>query len=454
MGVDDASKPEGAAALRKENKRLTRQIRQLERVFRTSEAMARQSRSAVQRSLLNLQKQTNDLALAKEAAEAGLAAKDRFLATMSHEIRTPMNGVIGCIDILTMGQLGDEERGLVNTLKDSAENLMALLNDVLDFAKLQDGQTVVESCSIDIAHLVNGVCAPEKARCTMKKIDVNFTIDPDLPKEFLGDPHRLRQVLGNLIGNAIKFTSTGTISINVESADEGRRIYFEVRDTGIGMKPEVLGSIFGAFTQADESTARRFGGTGLGLAISAALVAAMGGLLEVASEVDEGSRFYFSIPLEVQTAAEILDTPDASAEASLQEALSTQMFTGMRVLLVDDNPVNRIVGRKLIERLGCTVELASSGVEGAFMALDDDWDAVLMDCSMPEVDGFQATAMIRDMDCPRSMVRIIALTALTMQGDRERCLEAGMDDYMQKPLRLPHLRAALVRATEQKEDAA
>ncbi len=442
MSDDGAPQPEDTKALRKEIKRSERRIRQLERTVRTSENMARQAQAAVERSLQDLQQKTADLEVAKEAAEAGMAAKDRFLATMSHEIRTPMNGVIGCIELLSGSQLEAGDRGLVETLKDSAENLMVLLNDILDFAKIQDGQSMIESLPLDIEQLVSSVCAPEQARCSMRSIVVSSEIHPDLPEGLLGDPHRLRQILSNLVSNAIKFTHDGTVSVQVAPSDGGQRLYFEVKDTGIGMKPEVLKSIFSAFTQADESMARRFGGTGLGLAISASLVSAMGGQLEVESEEGEGSRFYFSIPVQLAVPAQ----HSAAPTGTLTDAVPEQSLDEVRVLLVDDNPINRIVGRKLIERLGCQVDLATSGVEAAHMALTEDWDIVMMDCSMPEVDGFEATKLIREAGVPRSQVRIVALTALSMAGDRERCLSAGMDDYLQKPLRLDQLAAAIARA--------
>ncbi|QDV06455.1 Autoinducer 2 sensor kinase/phosphatase LuxQ [Planctomycetes bacterium Poly30] len=454
MSAGEASGPDELKALRKENKRMERRVRQLERLVRTSEMMARQSKSVMERSLDGLRERTTDLEAAKEAAEAGLAAKDRFLATMSHEIRTPMNGVIGCIDLLTLSDLEQEDRSLVMTLKDSAETMMTLLNDILDFAKLQEDQTVIESRRLDVAHLVASVASSEKARCSSKGIDVLFAVDPAVPQALLGDEHRLRQVLSNLMGNAVKFTEHGSITLSVAVTDGGQQLRFEVRDTGIGMKPEVLGSIFAAFTQADETTARRFGGTGLGLAISSALVRAMGGQIEVSSEVGVGSCFYFSIPLALPAPDSREEESKVPAKQSLAEIISAQDVAGLRVLLVDDNPVNRKVGAKLIERLGCTVGLATGGAEGAQRALEEDWDAVLMDCSMPDVDGFQATERIRRSNSPRSRVHIVALTALSMEGDRERCLAAGMNDYVQKPLRVAELQEALARASSAERDAA
>lgn len=448
MSKSDESEPEATRELRKKYMRAERRIRQLERTVRTSENMARQSKSAVQRSLRDLQQKTADLEAAKEAAEAGLAAKDRFLATMSHEIRTPMNGVIGCIELLSSSNLADGDDGLVKTLKGSAESLMALLNDVLDFAKLENGQAAIESRPLDIIHLVDSVCGPERARCALRNVTIRCEVDPSFPSGILGDPHRLRQILSNLVGNAVKFTESGSVSVRVSPSADRQQITFEVSDTGIGMKPEVLDSIFSAFTQADESTARRFGGTGLGLAISSSLVSAMGGQLEVASEEGEGSRFYFSIPMHLQ---ESVDTPLPSQVAAEGET-SCPSFPGTRVLLVDDNPVNRVVGSKLLQRLGCQVELATNGRDAARMALDEEWDVVLMDCSMPEVDGFETTGMIRSAGTRRGQVHIVALTALSMAGDRDRCLEAGMDDYLTKPLRLDQLAAVLTRVRDKPSD--
>jgi signal transduction histidine kinase/ActR/RegA family two-component response regulator len=448
MSQSGEPEPEATRELRKKYARAERRIRQLERTVRTSENMARQSKAAVQRSLKDLQQKTADLEAAKEAAEAGLAAKDRFLATMSHEIRTPMNGVIGCIELLSSSHLADGDKSLVKTLKGSAESLMVLLNDVLDFAKLEDGQAAIESRPLDIDHLVDSVCAPERARCSLRNVSIRCEVDPSFPSGLLGDPHRLRQVLSNLVGNAVKFTESGSVAVRVSPSDDRQQITFEVSDTGIGMKPEVLDSIFSAFTQADESTARRFGGTGLGLAISSSLVSAMGGQLEVASEEGEGSRFYFSIPMQLQVS---VDTPLPSQVAS-EGVTSCRLFPGTRVLLVDDNPVNRVVGSKLLQRLGCQVELATNGRDAARMALDEEWDVVLMDCSMPEVDGFETTGLIRSAGTHRGQVHIVALTALSMAGDRERCLETGMDDYLTKPLRLDQLTALLTRVRDKPSD--
>lgn len=452
MSEGEALSPEEVKALRKENKRMDRKIRQLERVVRTSENMARQSKAAMERSLEGLRQRTIDLEAAKEAAEAGLVAKDRFLATMSHEIRTPMNGVIGCIDLLALSKLEADDQDLVRTLKDSAETLMTLLNDVLDFAKLQEGQVMIETRPLDLAHLISSVTGPEKARCAAKGVEVQCSVDPGIPSRVLGDQHRLRQILSNLIGNAIKFTESGTITVAVRREADGNRIRFEVRDTGIGMEPKVLQSIFAAFTQADETTARRFGGTGLGLAISLALVEAMGGQLQVTSEVGAGSCFYFSIPLEVEAAVDRAAANEPESPST--NAVLDEQIAAMRVLLVDDNPVNRKVGAKLIERLGCSVGLATGGEEGARMAVEDDWDIVLLDCSMPGVDGFEAARRIRGSKSHRRAVRIVALTALSMEGDRERCLAAGMDDYLQKPLRVAELQRAFYRAYGDRNDAA
>ncbi len=449
MEHQDPISGEEARQLRKANQRLERRVRQLERLVETSERITRQSRSAHESSLNRLHEKTDDLQAAKEAAEAGLISKDRFLATMSHEIRTPMNGVIGCIDLLSLSSLPPEEEGLVQTLKGSAETLMALLNDVLDFAKIQEGQTQLEARAFRLRALIESVCAPEDARSAAKGVRVVPYIDPDMPERLIGDEHRLRQVLSNVVSNAVKFTSEGSVTVAVRRADGEGRVQFEVCDTGIGMAPEVQRSVFEAFTQADESTTRRFGGTGLGLAISSALVAAMGGKLEVTSQLGRGSTFYFTVPLgaaEAEPEGIGASSPEAPLEGTPPAEHEAQTAAGLRILLVDDNPVNRAVGRKLIARLDGDATLASGGAESVRRALDEDWDLILMDCSMPDVDGFEATRQIRASVGPRAQVQIVALTALSMEGDRERCLEAGMDDYLQKPIRIPALRAALARA--------
>lgn len=441
---------EEAKAARKDSQRLERRIRQLERLVRTSEAMTRQSHAAMGKSLDDLRELTSDLTAAKDAAEVGLVAKDRFLATMSHEIRTPMNGVIGCIDLLSTCELAQEEQGLVQTMKGSAETLMALLNDILDFAKLQEGPPEIETRRFDLAQLLNSACDPERARCERKGIQLVHALAPALSTQFDGDEHRLRQVLSNLVSNAVKFTDEGSITVSIRRTDDGRALQFEVSDTGIGMKEEVLGSIFAAFTQADATTTRRFGGTGLGLAISSSLVQAMGGEIEVVSKVGVGSSFRFALAL-----CEAL--PDDQEEPALAPALgviAAEAVRGLRILLVDDNPINLKVGQKIIQRLGGQVDLATGGAEAVRMALEDDWDAVLMDCSMPDIDGFEATRMIREARGPRGSVCIVALTAQSMEGDRARCLDAGMDDYVRKPIRIMELQEAILRGQQRRRGLA
>lgn len=426
--------------LKKQVLRLERRTRQLERMLKTSESLARQKKSALTSSLTDMQADAKRLERAKEDAEAAMVTKDHFLATMSHEIRTPMNGVIGCIDLLRATSLESGQREIVHTLKGSAESLMALLNDVLDFAKLQGGHALVESLAFNIGDVASALRGVESKAANKKGIEFRLEIDDALPKAVLGDPHRLRQVLGNLTSNAIKFTGEGCVSLHIAPGSAPGTIRFAVKDTGIGMSPEVMGHIFEAFTQADASTTRRFGGTGLGLAICRTLVDAMGGTLDVMSEPGSGSTFFFEIVL-----CEAEEGLGASSDGSGAEESEKVDVSGLRILVVDDTPTNLLLAGKMLQRLGCTSVEVDSGAEAVEQAKRGGWDLVLMDCSMPDVDGFEATRRIRALDGDVGLVRIVALTAFSMQGDRERCIDAGMNDYLSKPLRLADLRDHLAR---------